>query len=207
MNWCEDNNVYFVLGVAKTRRLNAQIETEMAEAALVATVTGSPARRFKEFSWSTRNSWTRPRRVVAKAEWTRGEANPRYIVTNLDTDVVDPRRLYEDIYCQRGEAENRIKETQSDMFGGRTPATTMRANQLRMWFSAMAYVLMCALRRIGLAGTELARATCATIRLRLLKIGAQVTVSVRRVKIALASSCPAQNVFKIAHERLSRAAR
>jgi hypothetical protein len=207
MNWCEENHVYFVLGVAQTKRLNAQITTEMAEAALVAGVTGSPARRFKEFSWSTRDSWTRPRRVVAKAEWTRGEANPRYIVTNLDADVIDPRKLYEDIYCQRGEAENRIKETQSDMFGGRTPATTMRANQLRMWFSGMAYVLMCALRRIALVGTELARATCATIRLRLLKIGAQVTVSVRRVKIALASSCPAQNDFAIAHERLSRAAR
>jgi hypothetical protein len=116
-------------------------------------------------------------------------------------------RFYEDIYCQRGEAENRIKETMSDLFGDRTPTTTMRANQLRLWFSAMAYVLMCALRRIALAGTALARATCATNRLRLLKIGAQVTVSVRRVKIALASSCPYQDLFATAHERLITAAR
>jgi Transposase DDE domain group 1 len=207
MNWCEDNNVYFVLGVAKTSRLIAQIGPEVAEAAAIAAITGNPARRFKEFMWRTRSSWTRARRVIAKAEWTRGEANPRFIVTNLDTDAIDPRTLYEDIYCQRGEAENRIKETMSDLFGDRTPATTMRANQLRLWFSAMAYVLMCALRRIALAGTALARATCATIRLRLLKIGAQVTVSVRRVKIALASSCPYQDLFATAHERLITAAR
>ena len=128
-------------------------------------------------------------------------------MTSLDDDVIEAFRLYEQVYCKRGDMENRIKETQADMFGDRTPASTMRANQLRLWLSGMTYVLMCALRRIALAGTQLARATCGTIRLRLLKIGAQVTVSVRRVKIALASSCPYQELFVTAHERLRQAAR
>ena len=110
--------------------------------------------------------------------------------------------LYEDIYCARGDMENRIKECQADLFADRTPAATMRANQLRLWFASMAYVLICALRRVGLAGTELARATCGTLRLKLLKIGAQVTISVRRVKIALASSYPWQQMFSLAYARL-----
>ena len=207
MSWCEDNGIHFVLGLAKNDRLITEIEPELAEAAAEAAATQQPARRFKEFDWTTRASWTRERRVVAKAEWTSGEANPRFIVTSLPPDVIDARRLYEDIYCKRAEMEDRIKETQSDLFGDRTPASTMRANQLRLWFSGMAYVLMCALRRIALAGTDLARATCATIRLRLLKIGARVTVSVRRVKISMASSCPEQELFAAAYERLSRAAR
>jgi hypothetical protein len=207
MTWCESNDVHFVLGCAKNDRLIAQIEPELAEAEKEAKTTGHAARRFKEFEWSTVDSWSQSRRVVAKAEWTEGEANPRFIVTSLHTDVIDARQLYEDVYCKRGEMENRIKETQSDLFGDRMPATTMRANQLRMWFSAIAYVLMCALRRIALAGTEMERATCATIRLRLLKIGAQVTVSVRRVKVALATCCPYQELFTTAYARLSSAAR
>jgi hypothetical protein len=206
MAWCEDNNVYFVLGCAKTTPLVARIKAELAEAEAEHKTTGRPARRFTSFDWTTRESWTRQRRVVAKAEWTEGEANPRFIVTSLPEDVLDARRLYEDVYCKRGEMENRIKETQSDLFGDRMPATTMRANQLRMYFSSLAYVLMCALRRIALAGTELERATCATLRLRLLKIGAQVTISVRRVKVALATSCPSRHLFETAHERLAQAA-
>jgi hypothetical protein len=184
-----------------------KISHELAEAETEHKATGHAARRFKSFDWTTRKSWTRERRVVAKAEWTEGEANPRFIVTSMHEDVIDARALYEDVYCKRGEMENRIKETQSDLFGDRMPATTMRANQLRMYFSALAYVLMCALRRIALAGTDLERATCGTLRLRLLKIGAQVTVSVRRVKVALATSCPWRELFNTAHERLSRAAR
>ena len=208
MAWCEDNDVHFVLGLAKTKPLVAQITSELSLAAAEATATGRPARRFKSFEWDTRGgTWSRKRRVVAKAEWTGGEANPRFIVTSLDDDVIEAFRLYEQVYCKRGDMENRIKETQADMFGDRTPASTMRANQLRLWLSGMTYVLMCALRRIALAGTQLARATCGTIRLRLLKIGAQVTVSVRRVKIALASSCPYQELFVTAHERLRQAAR
>src|SRR5262249_34004694 len=141
-----------------------------------------------------------------KAEWTKGEANPRFIVTSLNRSQAEAQTLYEDVYCQRGDMENRIKECQGDLFADRTPAATMRANQLRLWFASMAYVLMCRVRRIGLADSELARATCGTIRLKLLKIGAQVTISVRRVKIALASSYPWQRTFALAYTRLRRAA-
>ena len=168
---------------------------------------GGAARRFKEFKWETLESWSRKRRVIGKAEWTKGEANPRFIVTSLHTGPgFCAERSTRTSIAQRGDMENRIKECQGDLFADRTPAATMRANQLRLWFASMAYVLMCALRRIGLAGSELARATCGTIRLKLLKIGAQVTISVRRVKIALASSYPGQQIFALAHARLRRAA-
>lgn len=207
MTWCEDNDVHFVIGCAKNIRLNAAIVPELAEAEAEHKTTRRPARRFKDLVYQTHNSWTRERRVVAKGEWTEGEANPRFIVTSLTEDVMGARALYEDFYCKRGEMENRIKETQTDLFGDHMPATTMRANQLRLYFSALAYVLMCALRRIALAGTKLAKATCATIRLCLLKIGAQITVSVRRVKVALATSCPWRELFEAAHERLCAAAR
>lgn len=207
MAWCEDNDVHFVIGCAKNIRLNAAIKPELAEAEAEHKATRRPARRFKDLVYATRDSWTRERRVVAKAEWTEGEANPRFIVTSMPEDVMDARALYEDFYCKRGEMENRIKETQTDLFGDHMPATTMRANQLRLYFSALAYVLMCALRRIALAGTKLERATCATIRLCLLKIGAQITVSVRRVKVALATACPWRDLFETAHERLCAAAR
>ena len=130
--------------------------------------------------------------MIGKAEWTGGEANPRFVVTSLKPAEVGARHLYEVIYCARGEMENRIKECQLDLFADRTSAATMRANQLRLWFASMAYVLLCALRRIGLAHTQFASATCGTIRLKLLKIGALVRISVRRVKIAMASACPWQ---------------
>jgi hypothetical protein len=206
MAWCEDNGVEYVFGLARNDRLVAKIVRGLKAAEKEAAETGRPARRFKDFMWRTLDSWSRRRRVIGKAEWTKGEANPRFIVTSLDRDEVAAQVLYEDIYCARGDMENRIKECQADLFADRTPAATMRANQLRLWFASMAYVLMCALRRIGLAGTELARATCGSIRLKLLKIGAQVTVSVRRVKIALASSHPWQQAFALAHTRLRRAA-
>jgi len=206
MAWCEENGVEYVFGLARNDRLVAKIARELKTAEREAAETGRPARRFKDFAWRTLESWSRRRRVIAKAEWTKGEANPRFIVTSLDPAEVSAQVLYEGIYCARGDMENRIKECQADLFADRTPAATMRANQLRLWFASMAYVLMCALRRIGLAGTELARATCGSIRLKLLKIGAQVTISVRRVKIALASSYPGQQVFALAHTRLRRAA-
>jgi hypothetical protein len=206
MAWCEENGVEYVFGLARNDRLVAKIGRELKLAEKEATETGRPARRFKDFKWSTLESWSCRRRVVAKAEWTKGEANPRFIVTSLRQAQVSAQVLYEEIYCARGDMENRIKECQADLFADRTPAVTMRANQLRLWFASMAYVLMCALRRMGLAGTELARATCGTIRLKLLKIGAQVTISVRRVKIALASSYPLQQMFALARTRLRRAA-
>jgi hypothetical protein len=205
--WCEENGVDYIFGLARNERLVKAIRRELAQARRESRRTKQAARRFKILeSWKTRESWSLPRRVIAKAEWTQGEANPRFLVTSL-TWTDDARYLYEDLYCARGDMENRIKECQTDMFAGRTSAASMRANQLRLWFAAFAYVLICALRRIGLAGTAMAAATCGTIRLKLLKIGALVTTSVRRIKIAMASSCPYQSIFALAHERLSAAAR
>ena len=202
MSWCEANDVHFVLGLARNERLVGAISSELSEAQAAHLATGRAARVFKDFTWSTLDSWSARRRVIAKAEWTHGEANPRFIVTSLPSDVIDAARLYQQVYCQRGEMENRIKECQLDLLAGRMPTATMRANQLRLWFASMAYVLMCALRRIALAGTELARATCGTIRLKLLKIGAQVIVSVRRVRVAMATACPSRAIFAHAHARL-----
>ena len=156
--------------------------------------------------WSTRDSWSRSRRVVGKAEVTGGDANPRFVVTSLKSTEIVAQHLYEAIYCARGDMENRIKECQLDLFADRTSAATMRANQLRLWFASMAYVLLCALRRIGLAHSQFADATCGTIRLKLLKIGALVRVSVRRIKVAMSSACPWRNEFALAHVRLRQAA-
>ena len=205
MAWCEENRIDYVFGLARNARLTAEIETEMRAAHAEAERTGKPARRFKDFRWSTLDSWSRTRRVIGKAEWTTGEANPRFIVTSLPSGAIDARRLYEVIYCARGEMENRIKECQLDLFADRTSAATMRANQLRLWFAAFAYVLLCALRRIGLAHTQFATATCGTIRLKLLKSGALVRISVRRVAVAMASACPFQHEFALAHAFLRRA--
>jgi DDE family transposase len=207
MSWCEDNGIDYIFGLARNERLVRAIRRQLAQARRESDRTKHAARRFKILEgWETRDSWSLPRRVIAKAEWTQGEANPRFLVTSLNwTD--DARYLYEDLYCARGDMENRIKECQTDMFAGRTSAASMRANQLRLWFAAFAYVLICVLRRIGLSGTAMAVATCGTIRLKLLKIGALVTTSVRRIKIAMASSCPYQDTFAHAHERLSAAAR
>ena len=153
--------------------------------------------------WTTRESWSCRRRVVAKAEWTQGEANPRFVVTSLTREQHEARHLYEKLYCARGEMENRIKECQLDLYADRTSAHTMRANQLRLWFAAMAYVLIDSLRRIALSGTDLAQATCATIRRKLFKIGGLVTNSVRRIKLAMASGCPYQTVFAQAYRALA----
>ena len=206
MHWCEHNSVDFLFGLAKNARLTAAIAAELAAARQHSEQTGKPARRFKDFTWSTLDSWSRTRRVIGKAEWTGGEANPRFVVTSLARSEHEARHLYEKVYCARGDMENRIKECQLDLFADRTSATTMRANQLRLWFAAMAYVLVCALRRVALRHTQFAEATCGTIRLKLFKIGALVRVSVRRIKIAMASACPYQNEFALAHLRLTATA-
>ena len=202
MSWCEEHGVQYVLGLAGNERLTARIAPEMKLATRKAKRTGRPARVFADFRYRTRKSWSAERRVIGKAEFTNGGANPRFIVTNVHAAFGSPRFLYETVYCQRGEMENRLKECQGDLFADRTPTPTMRANQLRLWLSSLAYVLMCAVRRIGLAGTELERATCGTIRLVLLKLGARVTISVRRVKLAFASSFPKADVFARAARRL-----
>jgi hypothetical protein len=206
MAWCEANAVDYVFGLARNNRLAEEVAAELAAAEAESGMSGKPARRFKDLLWSTLDSWSRRRRVVAKAEWTQGKANPRFIVTSLAKERAEPRFLYETIYCARGDMENRIKECQGDLFADRTSAATMRANQLRLWMASMAYVLLCALRRIGLADNELATAACGTIRLKLLKIGAMVTVSVRRIKLAMASGHPWQREWAIAHARLIAAA-
>jgi Transposase DDE domain group 1 len=207
MAWCEGNGVDYVFGLARNERLSRQIEGQLAAAQAESQRTGRPARRFKDFLWTTRDSWSRRRRVIAKAEWTAGEANPRFIVTSLGRHEVKARPLYEKIYCARGDMENRIKECQGELFADRTSSATMRANQLRLWFASMAYVLLCALRRIALSHTRFAKASCGSIRLALLKIGALITVSVRRVKVAMASGYPYQLDFRAAHALLTAAAR
>jgi Transposase DDE domain group 1 len=202
MGWCEQNRVEYVFGLARNTRLEAEIAGELAEAEAKSKESGKPARIFKELRYQTRKSWSCERRVVAKAEHLLKGSNPRFIVTSLAREAFDAQELYEKIYCARGEMENRIKECQLDLFADRTSAASLRANQLRLWFASLAYALVTALRRIALAGTELAQATAGTIRLKLLKLGALVTVSVRRIKIAIASACPLKDVFAIAHLRL-----
>ena len=206
MAWCEANGVDFIFGLAKNVRLTRTIGAELVEARDESRITGQPARRFKELTWTTRKSWSRKRRVIAKAEWTRGEANPRFIVTSLTEADGGGRHLYETVYCARGEMENRIKECQMDLFADRTSSRTMKANQLRLWFASMAYVLVESLRRVALRSTELADASCGTIRRKLLKIGALVTISVRRIKFTMASGCPYKAVFGVAHRALFAAA-
>jgi hypothetical protein len=203
MAWCENNGVDYLFGLARNSRLVAEIETELETAAELSRKTGKPARRFKDVIWSTRDSWSRERRVIAKAEWTEGEANPRFIVTSLSRAEHEARHLYEKLYCARGDMENRIKECQLDLFADRTSAKTMRANQLRLWFASMAYVLVCALRRVALQHTQFARASCGTIRLKLLKIGALVRTSVRRIKLAMPSAFAYQAEFRAAHAALA----
>jgi DDE family transposase len=204
MTWCEANAVDYVFGLARNERLVGAIALELAEAESLAQ--GGPARRFADFAWRTLDSWSRTRRVVAKAEHLPKGANPRFVVTSLPATAIDARTLYEDVYCARGDIENRIKEQQLDLFADRTSAATMRANQLRLWFASFAYVLLEALRRIGLRHTQFASATCGTIRLKLLKIGAQVRKSVRRIKVAMASACPYQTEYHLAYLYLRRAA-
>jgi hypothetical protein len=205
MTWCEQNRVDYVFGLARNARLEAEVADELALAEAESRATDRPARRFREFSWATLDSWSRRRRVVAKAEWTQGGPNPRFVVTSLRPGEAEARRLYETIYCARGEMENRIKECQLDLFADRTSAATMKANQLRLWLASLAYVLLCALRRIGLRHTQFAQATCGTIRLRLLKIGALVRTSCRRLKVAMASAFPCQSEYALAHLRLAAA--
>lgn len=199
MAWCEAHDVDYLFGLARNVRLQAEIAAELAEAAAESEASGQAARRFKDLLWTTRDSWSRRRRVVGKAEHTPKGSNPRFVVTSLGADRHDARALYEDVYCARGEMENRIKEQQLDLFADRTSAATMRANQLRLWFASMAYVLIEALRRIGLAGGRFADATCGTIRLKLLKIGALVRLSVRRLKVAMASAFPYQEEYRSAY--------
>ena len=204
MAWCEEHGVDYVLGVARNARLEATIAAELAQARAQHTATGAPARVYKDFTYQTRATWTRARRVVGKAEYLPGKANPRFVVTSLAPTRWAAAALYEELYCARGDMENRIKEQQLGLFADRTSAATMRANQLRLWFSSVAYVLVETVRRVGLAGTELARAQVGTIRTRLFKLAGLVRVSVRRVTLALSSVFPLQRLFAQALANVQR---
>jgi hypothetical protein len=206
MAWCEANHVDFVLGLAKNDRLNALSLKARCQAQQRFLDTSRASRVFDEFNYRTRASWSRARRVVVKAEHLAKGANPRYVVTSLAHAAADARALYEDLYCARGEMENRIKEQQLDLFADRTSTHTLLANQIRLYFSSFAYILLCALRRLGLQESELAKAQCGTIRTRLLKLGAQVRISVRRVWISFSESFPAQDLFIAVLRRIQTAA-
>jgi Transposase DDE domain group 1 len=202
MRWCEDHRVEYVFGLARNPRLQQQIQKQLETVRRRSHRTGQPQRVFKEFWYQTLDSWSRRRRVVAKAEHLEKGSNPRFVVTSLSNRRYRKQELYETTYCGRGEMENRIKEQQLFLFADRTSARTMQVNQLRLWFSSVAYLLLNELRRLGLEGTEMARARCDTLRLKLLKVAAKVTISVRRVVVSLASSCPYQSLFLHAYQEL-----
>jgi hypothetical protein len=195
MSWCEANGVSYLFGMAKNRRLLKRIGRSMKKAKRQWLASGHSARRYVQFRYRTRSSWSRGRRVVGKAEYMDKGENPRFVVTNLTAEEYGAQELYEKLYCARGEMENRIKEQQLYLFADRTSSATMRANQLRLWFSSLAYLMLNELRRVGLHGTSMAQATCQSIRLKLLKIGAQVSLSVRRVVFSMASGYPYQETF------------
>jgi hypothetical protein len=205
MSWCEANGVKYLFGMAKNRRLVRRISRTMKKARLDWSSSGRAARRYIQFSYRTRSSWSHGRRVVAKAEYLDKGENPRFVVTNFSSPEYEGQELYEKVYCARGEMENRIKEQQLYLFADRTSSATMRANQLRLWFSSLAYVILNELRSVGLRGTRMAQATCASIRLKLLKIGAHVKLSVRRVTFSMASGYPDQDLFGSVLINLQRA--
>jgi len=197
MSWCEQNRVDYVLGLARNSRLQRKTAPAMREAKQQHQRTGKAARVFAEFTYRTRKSWGRSRRVVAKAEYLEKGENPRFLVTSLPAESWEAAALYEKTYCARGDMENRIKE-QLSLFADRMSTESLRANQLRLYFSSLAYVLIHALRRLGLAGTEWAQAQVHTIRLRLLKIAAEVRLSVRRIWVSFSNAYPWKNIFAAA---------
>jgi hypothetical protein len=199
MSWCESQGVEFVFGLARNQRLRRIIGAQMHAATQQWQETGTAARVFSEFDYQAKKTkkggWDRERRVVAKAEHIDGKENPRFVVTSLRSEAWAAQALYEELYCARGDMENRIKE-QFSLFADRVSSETMRANQMRLYLSAMAYILVSGLRRLGLPGTELAEAQVATIRTKLLKIGAQIRVTVRKVWVSMASSYPWQGLYR-----------
>jgi hypothetical protein len=194
--WCEQNQVEYVIGLARNDRLQAMLQETLIAVEQEQRETGAPSvRRFEDLQYRTLNSWSRSRRVVGKAERLADKSNPRFVVTSLGAAHFPAAELYEQIYCARGDMENRIKEQQLDLYADRTSSHTMRANQLRLWLSSMAYMLLAELRRIGLASTDWAKAQAGTIRTRLLKVAAIVKLSVRRICVSLSDAYPLQAVF------------
>jgi Transposase DDE domain group 1 len=204
LRWCEANGVDYVFGLPKNQRLGRILGPELHQAQVQFAQTQQPARVFKDFTYRTRKSWSRERRVVGKAEHLAKGANPRFVVTSLPAEEYAARTLYEQEYCGRGDMENRIKEKQRMLFADRVSCGTMRANQVRLYLSTVAYILMRALREFGLQGTELAPAQCATIRVQLLKIGAVIRITVRKVWVALSEAYPFRAVFEQVWQNLQR---
>jgi hypothetical protein len=201
MAWCEANQVHYALGLQRNQRLHRIIGREMHQAHIQHQTTGKPARLFAEFQYRTHKSWSRARRVVAKAEYLDKGENPRFVVTSLSPEEWAAQQLYEDFYCARGEMENRIKE-QMCLFADRLSTDEIKGNQLRLYFSALAYTLMEALRRLGLKGTEWAEAQVDTIRRKLFKIGAIVRVSVRRIVLQMSAAYPWKDLYARAYRAL-----
>ena len=198
LGWCERQGIGYIVGLAKNARLNKDAETAMGRAEAAYRDSGEKQRLFAELRYGAR-TWTRRRRVIARLEHGAKGANPRYVVTNLEGDG---QELYEQLYCQRGEMENRIKEQQLDLFADRTSCHDWWPNQFRLILASLAYSLVEAIRRLALAGTDMARAQVGTIRLKLLKIGAVVIRNTRRVRLHLSSACPDKALFHTAAARL-----
>jgi hypothetical protein len=206
MRWCESEHVQYLFGLARNARLCRIIGAELQQAKLQCAATGAPARVFKTFDYRTQKSWSRSRRVIAKAEHLEKGPNPRFVVTSIPPEQFDAQTLYEQEYCARGEMENRIKEQQLYLFADRVSAATMRANQVRLYESAVAYLLVHALRRLGLKDTPLEQAQAPTLRQKLLKIGTQVRVTTRRVWLSWAQAYPYEARFRRVYENLIRRA-
>jgi len=204
LRWCEDHRVGYVFGLARNERLVNKLHKPMRQARRQWEQTGKAARVFTEFRYRTRKSWSRARRVIAKAEYLEKGENPRFVVTSWSAGQMEARRLYEEFYCARGDMENRIKEQQLALFADRTSTHWMRSNQIRLYFSSIAYCLLQALRRLGLAGTEMAHAQCQTIRLRLLKVGAQLRLTVRKIWVSLSAGYAWARLFAEVHRNLER---
>jgi hypothetical protein len=202
MHWCEENDVEFILGLAKNNRLKKIIKEDLVDAEIMYRKTGRASRIYHDFFYKTLKSWSTLRRVVGKAEHLRKGANPRFVVTSIPQDEMDADDLYERLYCARGEMENRIKEQQLYLFADRTSTSKIRSNQIRLYFSSIAYMLVSAFRRFGLKGTQMAKAQCHTIRLKLLKVGAQIQVTVRKVWVSLAEGYPYRDIFMQVYKNL-----
>ena len=202
MRWCEDNRVHFLFGLGKNTRLKRILGGEMQQAKVQFEATKTASRVFKDFTYQTKKSWSRERRVVGKAEHLAKGENPRFVVTSLSAEAYPAQPLYEQEYCGRGNMENRIKEKKLFLFADRVSCHTMRANQVRLCLSTVAYLVMRNLREFGLKETEMAQAQCDTIRVKLLKIGATIQVSVRRVVLALSDAFPFQAIFQRVWENL-----
>ena len=203
MSWCEGGrDLHYVFGMARNSRLETSIARQMERARREHLQTGEPARDFRDFRYRTRKTWSRKRRVIGKAEYLPKGMNPRFVVTSLPGSSYEKRYVYEEIYCARGEMENRIKEQQLDLFGDWASSHTFRANEIRIWLSMAAHLLISSLRRLALAGTELAAAQAGTLRVRLFKIGALVKVSLRRVYVQMSSAFPLQAILALALQRL-----